>query len=216
MLALLRFFHTLLRPLAGPAAATTDTCVTRWRVWPGDIDVFGHMNNSRYLVLMDLARIDFLRRCNLFKGVLRERWSVPVGASHMNYRHALKPFERFELHTTLVSWDAQWFYFRQDFVRPADRQRPVCTGYVKTLFAGRAGKVPTARVIASLHGAPLPRPAMTPDLREAMGLPAEAPRAVDADERSGCTPDAPDACGPAAYTSAHDADRKVLAVRHGA
>jgi Acyl-ACP thioesterase len=32
--------------------------LTRWRVMPADLDLFGHMNNSRYLMLMEFARLD--------------------------------------------------------------------------------------------------------------------------------------------------------------
>ena len=123
--------------------------VTHWRVWPGDIDAFGHMTNARHQTLMDLARVDFLLRCKLFKGVLRRRWKVPVGLVNLHFRKALKPFERFEIHRRIVHWDERWFYFQQDFYRGGDAARPVVTGYVKTLFASRQGAVPTAEPAAS-------------------------------------------------------------------
>jgi acyl-CoA thioesterase FadM len=188
MISLLRFLDTLLRPPPGPVLQPGDTTVTRWRVLPGDIDVFGHMNNSRYLVFMDLGRIDFLRRCDLFKGVLRNRWAVPVGGAHMDFRKSLKPFARFELHTRLLYWDERWFYFRQSFHRPGEMARPVCTGHVKTLFLGRQGPVGTARVIEELAGRPLAQPPLTDEVRSIFLLDGPACEPVGPPPTAGALP----------------------------
>lgn len=158
MLTLFRLLQTLLARTATPARDTTETLVTRWRVLPNDVDAFGHMNNSRYLAIMDLGRIDFLRQCALLRGVLRRRWSVPVGGAHLQFRRALKPLQRYELHTRLLGWDERWFYFRQEFFRAGDPQ-PVCTGHVKTLFVGRAGPVAAPEVVLELAGRELAPPA---------------------------------------------------------
>lgn len=163
---LLRLLKTLAGPLGPHRQEPLSTCVTPWRVWPNDVDVFGHMNNGRYQVIMDLGRIHFLRRCNLMRGVVRNRWAVPVGEVHMAYRKPLKPFERYALHTRLLHWDERWFYFRQEFFRAADAARPVATGHVKTLFVGRGGAVPTATVVRELAGRDLVAPALTAEGRE--------------------------------------------------
>jgi len=109
-------------------------------------------------VLMDIARVDFLLRCGLFRGVLRERWAVPVGSVHLRFRRSLKPFECFELHTRLLHWDERWFYFRQEFFRVADPSQPVCTAHVSTLFLGRGGAVGTDVVVPALAGRALVPP----------------------------------------------------------
>lgn len=124
------------------------------------------MNNGRYQVIMDLGRIHFLRQCNLLRGVVRNRWAVPVGEVHMAYRKPLKPFVRYALHTRLLHWDERWFYFRQDFLRAAEASRPVATGHVKTLFVGRGRAVPTATVVRELAGRDLVAPALTAEGRD--------------------------------------------------
>lgn len=177
MLSLLRFAHTLVRPLPGPRLEPDMPTVTHWRVLPGDIDVFGHMNNSRYLILMDLARIDFLRRCDLLRGVLKNRWAVPIGAAHMDFRKSLKPFERFELQTRLLHWDERWFYFRHDFHRRGELERPVATGHVKTLFVGRQGVVASDTVVAELAGRPLAAPPLSEEVQRVFALARPAPDA---------------------------------------
>ncbi len=166
MLPLLRLLKTLAGPIGADRQDPTSTCVTHWRVWPNDLDAFGHMNNGRYQVLMDLGRIHFLRRCDLMRGVVRNRWAVPVGEVHMAYRKPLRPLERYALHTRILHWDERWFYFRQDFLRSADLSRPVATGHVKTLFVGRGGAVPTATVVRELAGRELAAPPLTAEVIE--------------------------------------------------
>lgn len=165
VLPLLRLLKTLAGPIGPHRQEPSSPCVTHWRVWPNDIDAFGHMNNGRYQVIMDLGRIDFLRRCHLLRGVVRNRWAVPVGEAHMAYRKPLRPLQRYTLHTRLLHWDARWFYFRQDFFGAADAERPVATGHVKTLFVGRTGAVPTTTVVRELAGRELAVPALPAEAR---------------------------------------------------
>ena len=44
-----------------------------FRVSPGDIDVNRHMNNGRYLTIMDLGRIDVLIRTGLWREMNRQK-----------------------------------------------------------------------------------------------------------------------------------------------
>lgn len=39
-----------------------DTSVLKMRTWPGDLDINFHMNNGRYLTLMDLGRFNLTIR----------------------------------------------------------------------------------------------------------------------------------------------------------
>ena len=95
-----------------------DTVVTQWRVLPGDLDVFGHMNNGRYNMVMDIARLDFIARLGMLGRVWKHRWIVPVGSAQLDFRRALKPFARYDIHTRLCYWDEHWFYFKQEFMLP--------------------------------------------------------------------------------------------------
>lgn len=44
-----------------------------FRVWPHDLDPSIHMNNGRYLALMDLGRLDLLIRSGLWRALLKNR-----------------------------------------------------------------------------------------------------------------------------------------------
>ena len=127
-----------------------DTVVTQWRVLPGDLDVFGHMNNGRYNMVMDIARLDFIARLGMLGRVWKHRWIVPVGSAQLDFRRALKPFARYDIHTRLCYWDEHWFYFKQEFMLPGEPPKCAATGYVKAVFKDARGLVPSQRVIAEV------------------------------------------------------------------
>lgn len=123
------------------------TSVLRFRVWPNDLDVNLHMNNGRFLSVMDLGRFDLSFRTGLGRAMLRNRWKPLVGGITMRYRRSLEPFARYELHTRLLGWDAKWVYLEQRFLRGGE---VAAEGIVRALFRGREGNVPTATVLAGI------------------------------------------------------------------
>jgi acyl-CoA thioesterase FadM len=86
-------------------------------VWPTDLDPNLHMNNGRYLTIMDLGRVDLMVRIGLARTALKKKWMPVVGAVQVRYRRSLDPFERFTLTTRLLSWDGKWFYLEQQFLK---------------------------------------------------------------------------------------------------
>lgn len=89
--------------------------ITSFRVLPTDIDVLMHMNNGRYLSLMDLGRIDFMIRCGVFPQ-LKKNKIYPVVASEMiRFRKSLSLFQRFDIVTKILGWDNKYFYLAQYF-----------------------------------------------------------------------------------------------------
>ncbi|MBZ4411026.1 SDR family NAD(P)-dependent oxidoreductase [Myxococcus sp. XM-1-1-1] len=161
----LRLFQTLLHGALRGRVGPLEESVTRWRVLPSDLDLFGHMNNSRYLAMMDLGRMDLLVRAGLLPQVLRHRWVVPVGATSLQFRDSLRLFESYELGTRLVSWDEQWLYFQQEFRRPSEPGRPVVTGHVRAVFRDASGTVPPAQVLRSVTGHEVPVPVVSKERR---------------------------------------------------
>src|SRR5690606_35778228 len=84
--------------------------VTRFRVRPWEIDVFGHMNNGRYLQIMDLARVDWMRRCGVADAAVAHRWSALLGGQLVCFRRSLKPLQAYTVTTRLLGWDNRWFF----------------------------------------------------------------------------------------------------------
>ena len=101
------------RPALDPANAVS---VLDFRVAPLDLDVSFHMNNGRYLTLMDLGRFDFVVRTGLWRAVRRHGWTPIASAIIIRYRRELRPFARFRLETRLVSWAEASVVMEQVFV----------------------------------------------------------------------------------------------------
>lgn len=87
-----------------------------FRVWPFDLDINGHMNNARYLALMDLGRLDLILKSGMFKKTLDNKWIPVLGASTIRYRIPLFPFQKVTMTTEVKYWDESWFYMEQRFI----------------------------------------------------------------------------------------------------
>lgn len=153
-LRLLRIWAAALR---GPPLGPNDTSVIRVRVWPHDLDLWGHVNGGRYLTLSDLGRLDFSVRTGLFGIVRRHRWTMPMGAAALQFRRPLRLFHICEMHTRVVGWDDKWGYMETRFVRSG---QTVATVVAKAVVRGSEGIIPPERLLRllGLDGDPLPVP----------------------------------------------------------
>lgn len=96
-----------------------------FRVWPHDLDLFGHMNNGRYLQIMDVARADWMLRTGVAGVIQRYRLAPVLGGGMTSFRHPLRLFQRYQVRTRLVHWDSRWFYFEHVFVTASGRRLAV-------------------------------------------------------------------------------------------
>ncbi len=108
------------RPALNPAQAVS---VLEFSVSLLDLDLSLHMNNGRYLQLMDLGRLDFLVRSGLWRAVRRHGWTPIASAVAIRYRRELRPLVRFRLETRLVSWAEASVVMEQVFVLMSGPQR---------------------------------------------------------------------------------------------
>lgn len=169
---LFRFLWTLLTARRRGRIGPLDEARLRLRVLPTDLDVNLHMNNGRYLSIMDLGRMDYVARLGLFGIMLRNRWRPLVGSATVRYRRPLQPFQRYELVTRTLCWDDKWIYLEQRFER---RGELVAQAFVKVLF-GTAGRTLRSREILKALGQEMRSPHMPPHieaLRLAEGLTEE-------------------------------------------
>ena len=160
MIGLLRLLRAALVALGRGGSNPLDESVLTFRVMPADLDINLHMNNGRYLQVMDLGRFDHLIRMGLLGQVRRRRWMPLVGSETIRFRRSLAPFRKYRLHTRLVHWDDKWFYFEQRFTA---RGELIAAGMVKGLLRGPAGNVPPAEVLAAA-GHALPAPPSPPGI----------------------------------------------------
>jgi acyl-CoA thioesterase FadM len=131
-----------LRPLPPLGVLEEDTL--RMRVWPNDIDLNLHMNNARFLSVMDYGRTHLLARNGLLEHILRSRWQPLVGAVWITYRRSLPAFAAYQLTSRMVCWDERWFYIEQTFT---GRKGLAAVGWVKGILRDSQGSVQPQSVI---------------------------------------------------------------------
>lgn len=101
-----------LRPLG-----FTETLVQRWRVLPNDIDINFHMNNGRYLTMVDLALTEFFSRTGFLRALVKNGWRPMAGGVLMTFRRGLDPLQRYELRFRWLCSDERWNYMAVEFIR---------------------------------------------------------------------------------------------------
>jgi acyl-CoA thioesterase FadM len=136
--------------------------VLEFRVLPNDLDPNRHMNNGRYLTIMDLGRLDLTLHTGLMREVIRHHWLPVLGGAMITYQRPIKPFQRYTLHTRLAGWDEKWLYMEQYFESDGKR---MATAVVKGLIRGRDRSIPTTEVMGIL-GFHLPSPELPPHIRD--------------------------------------------------
>jgi len=129
-----------------PAITTSGRTETRFRVWPQDLDVFGHMNNGRYLQIMDIARSTWMSRCGALAAMGNNKWGAVLGGGTVHFGKSLRAFQSYQVTTRLVCWDHRWFYLEHGFVDNAGRC--VAAGISRAALRRSGGWVNTADVFA--------------------------------------------------------------------
>jgi acyl-CoA thioesterase FadM len=174
-----RLLLTILKAWRAPRIVPGDTIELSLRVMPTDLDLNGHMNNGRYLTMVDLALATVFIRSGFARLCFARGWRPMGSGSIVYFRRGLTVFQRFTLRFSLDAWDDLWSYGRFEFLRDGQ----VCaTGFVKGAAAGRGGLVRTADIYPAL-GFQQASPAFPEDLRawiaadQLLGARAKAPAA---------------------------------------
>jgi acyl-CoA thioesterase FadM len=141
-----RLVYTALAALGRKRLGTLDESVVRLTVLPADLDVNGHMNNGRYLTLMDLGRVDLLIRLGIVRAMRINRWSGVVASVAVSFRRALNPLQRYDVTSRLLCWDERWFFMEQRFTRGGEL---AAYAIVKIQFSSRAGRLRPQQVIGA-------------------------------------------------------------------
>lgn len=164
----LRLLAFLLTSRRRPALALPgDASVLDFRVWPHDLDLAMHMNNGRYLTIMDLGRLDILIRSGLWRVILRHRWTPIASGIQIRFSRELRVLDRFRLETRLLAWDDTRVVMEQVFVIASGARKGQVAA--RALFKGgiydRAVRsfVPVARMMQEI-GVLGPNPAQSPEV----------------------------------------------------
>lgn len=151
-----RLLKTLLLYLLRPRRIDVlGESVVSFRVWPNDLDTNLHMNNGRYMTLLDLGRLDLLLRVGLARKTFRREWNPVLSAVQLRFRKPLNLFQKFRIRTRIVTWDEKFVYLEQRIMKG---DRLVTHAYLKGAFLGPRGTVPMAEVVALIGPVPEPPP----------------------------------------------------------
>jgi acyl-CoA thioesterase FadM len=174
-------FRTLLHSVLAafrPPMEAYGVARTRFRVLPTDLDVFRHMNNGVYLSILDLGRLELLRRSGIWSAFRRNGWYPVVVSETISFRKSLQLWQRFEVESRILGYDERAVYVEQRFVRNGEIY---AQAFVRARILRRVGGVvPIPDLLAQVP--PAPADLVVPDRlmqwREDVALPStrvEAP-----------------------------------------
>jgi len=110
---------------------------------------------------MDLGRMHLIAQIGFLGELFRRRWAPVLSAAEMSFIRPLKPLQKFELVTRLLTWDEKYFYIEQRFVAGG---RLHAIGMVKGLFLRGRERV-ESRAVIDILGLDTKAPAMPEAVR---------------------------------------------------
>ncbi|WP_261165434.1 thioesterase family protein [Microbacterium sp. Marseille-Q6965] len=129
-----------------------DEVRTPFRVVPTDLDPLMHMNNARYLALLDLGRTDLMFRSGFWDEVSKRGWYPVVTAQTISYKRSLTLWQRFELATRVLGVDERHVYMEQEFHRGG---KVIARAVVQARFLRKqGGTVDPGELLAAAGGDP--------------------------------------------------------------
>jgi acyl-CoA thioesterase FadM len=138
-------------PVLAPATKT-------FRVLPADLDVLGHVNNGRYLTLLDVCRSDLILRSGMLPLLRKRRWYPVIAAETIQFRKSLPLFAQFEVSTRIIGWNDRVFVVEHLFRLGGEL---AALAYVVARFLGsKQARVSPAELLiaAGYTGEDLPLP----------------------------------------------------------
>lgn len=136
-----------------PRQSPLEEVLTPFRTWPSDLDTNVHMNNGRYLTLMDLGRLDFMARIGIMWPTFRQGMLAVLGASQMIFLRPLLLGRPFSIGTRLACWDDRWFVMQQRFIQG---RSTMAKAQVRGMFRQK-NKTVAPHTVMALSGEPLPQ-----------------------------------------------------------
>ena len=177
----LRLLLFLLRVRAKSRLGIWDTSHASFRVNPANLDVQRHMNNGRYLSIMDLGRMDLMLRSGFWKRITDAGWYPVVAGQTITYRRSLTLGQRFDLVTRVIGYDERWIYMEQVFRRG---DTVIADAIVRARFLRSSGGSVDVQEVLDLVGQP-PADLMLPDWVETWNRESSAHSRALADQNRG-------------------------------
>lgn len=147
-----RMLLHLARSRRRPMQGIWDSSSLPLRVHPTEIDIFMHVNNGKYLSIMDLGRLDMMVRSGVWKTIRAKGWSGVVSAETISFRKSLKLGQHYSLETRISGIDDRAVYFEHRIVVDGEIY---ARAFVATLLISENGTV-TRDELIDVFGAPPP------------------------------------------------------------
>lgn len=109
-------FRARARVRRGDALEPTGVSRIRLTTLPTDLDLLRHMNNGRYLSLIDLGRWDLLVRTGVYDAMKGHGWYAVVSAETITFRKSLTLWQRFDVESRLAGHDDRAVYLEHRVV----------------------------------------------------------------------------------------------------
>lgn len=157
MYPIVRMIKEIVISRNAPPLALGDIHVSHHICWPWDIDIWMELNNGRTLTLYDLGRIPLARRSGLITLLRQNRWGLTMAGAVVRYRRRVRAFDRIEMRSRLLCWDARFMYLEQSMWKTDGE----CSSHAvyRGAVTGRDGMIPIAQVLDKL-GIDAPSPPM--------------------------------------------------------
>ena len=130
-----RMIPAVARGMQHDRIAATEPLASRFRVLPHDIDINLHLNNGRYLQLMDVNRVEWLLRTGVLDFVRKHRWKPILGSTVIHFRRELRLWDTGVASTKLIGWDDRWAYLEHRIETPDGK--PVAIAMARAGFRAR-------------------------------------------------------------------------------
>ncbi len=150
----MRMYKELWKFRNAPPLGLFDTHVSHHMCLPQDIDPWMELNNGRTLTLYDLGRLPMAKRMGFDRIGKTHGWGLTVAGASTRYRRRVRMFDRFEMRSRVMGWDARFLYMDQSMWRGEE-----CTSQMllRSAVASKSGIVPPSQVMQVL-GHPLDSP----------------------------------------------------------
>jgi acyl-CoA thioesterase FadM len=112
----LRLMWVYLRALFQPKSSMHELTTLEMRVLPNDLDLNRHMNNGRFMTILDLAIVNILVRTRFMRVVRSLGGYIIEGGALITFRQQLTPFAKYRLQLRYLGCNAHWHVFAFVFV----------------------------------------------------------------------------------------------------
>ena len=147
MYPIVRLIKEMVLVRKAPRLPLLGTHVSHHICWPWDIDPWMELNNGRTLTMFDLGRIPMAVRAGLVDVLKANRWGFTVAGNSTRYRRRVRAFDRLEMRSRCIGWDARFLYMEQSMWK-----RGECTSHMllRAAIISPGGAVTPARLLEAL------------------------------------------------------------------